>query len=190
MWIQEFREAHNLKQEELAELAGVSVGLVDLLENMNKAVTHPVLANRIAEICGATAAQRDSIVHRRHRGTWQPSGKKIDLAGRKRANPQPPKPQAEVLDIPHRPAVQYGTNRRAVVVLTREGVELARHESIVAAGQAEKRNLSCVAMRCARKVGSEWKRDDRTYRYADEWDAMNEMQRRADMAGRYSRARK
>lgn len=191
-WIEDFRKKHGLTRAELAQLAGVSPALIGILEDQNRAITHPQLANQIAEICGATAAQRDGIVHPKHRGTWKPSRKPADI-GRllrlRKPRPKPEKPKVEVPDLPKRPAVQYGSNRRAVVALDREGRVLARYESIMAAGMGEGRNLSCVAMRCARKVAREWNRNDRTYRYADEWDAMNAAQRTADMAGRYSRAR-
>ena len=181
-----------MTRAELAQLAGVSPALIGILEDQNRAITHPQLANQIAEICGATAEQRDSIVHKKHAGTWVPSGKKADfgkLLRIRQLQPRDEKPKGEVLDLPRRPAVQFGSNRRAVVVLNRDGKVLARYASIAAAGMKEDKNISCVAMRCARKVGQEWKHNDKTFRYADEWDAMNEAQRRADMAGRYSSAR-
>ena len=189
MWIEDFRNEHNLTRAQLALMAGVTPQLIGILEDMNKAVTHPELADRIADMCGATAEQRDSIVHAKHRGTWKPSGKPKDIETRMRmSRPEPEKPKVEVLDLP-RPAVKYGQNRRAVVALDRQGKILARYESIVAAGKEEKRNLCSVAMRCARQVAREWLMNGRTYRYADEWNAMNAAQRRADMEGRYSKPR-
>lgn len=53
-WIEKFRRKNQLSQRDFASLAGCSAALIDILENMNRPRTHPNIANRIAEICGAT----------------------------------------------------------------------------------------------------------------------------------------
>lgn len=56
----------------IANSAKCSEHLIWILMNENGAVTHPNIANAIAEFTGATAEQRDEIVHKRHHGTWKP----------------------------------------------------------------------------------------------------------------------
>lgn len=38
-------------------------------------ITHPGIADIIAEVTGATIEQRDSLVHKKHHGTWEPKKK-------------------------------------------------------------------------------------------------------------------
>lgn len=69
-WITAYREKMQIDRQRFARRTGCSERLIFMLEQGQ--VTHPIIADRIAEICGATAAQRDSIVHEKHWGEWQP----------------------------------------------------------------------------------------------------------------------
>lgn len=70
-WITAYREKMQIDRLRFARRARCSERLIFMLEE-GQEITHPIIANRIAETCGATAAQRDSIVHEKHRGEWQP----------------------------------------------------------------------------------------------------------------------
>lgn len=66
----------------IANVVNCSEHLVWILMNQDGGVTHPNIANAIADYVGATAEERDGIVHPKHRGTWKPDekhkGKKRD----------------------------------------------------------------------------------------------------------------
>ena len=97
MWIEAYREREGLERDELARRANkyryekgedplcgyISDTLIWILETRRNAITHPVLADAIAAVCGATAEQRDMIVAKHNRGTWEPD------PGRLRSSPPP-----------------------------------------------------------------------------------------------------
>ena len=163
-WIRAYRAEHGITGRELALVAGVSEALIAILERQDKAVTHPLLANRIATICGATAEQRDGIVHKRHRGTWQPP--------RRRRN-----------GTAWAPAAGSGRDR-AIVAVNREGKVLARYANVKEAAESEEMTSSGILWRCRRNSQKEWLRGDITYRFADEWLVMTPVQRANDLAHR------
>ena len=61
----------------IVQAAKCSEYLLWILMNEQGAVTHPNIANAIADFTGATAEQRDQIVHKKHHGTWQPDPKRV-----------------------------------------------------------------------------------------------------------------
>lgn len=65
MWIEERRRARGWSRTELARRARCSPELVALLEEQGGAVTHPMIAARIAAALGASRAQMESIVPKR-----------------------------------------------------------------------------------------------------------------------------
>lgn len=94
MFITNFRRAHDLTVEELGfYIRGIGARMDPplrvsdiLLENLEVKrgyKTVPALANLIAEACRATPAQRDTIVLKKYRGTWKPSGKPLPRLPRK-----------------------------------------------------------------------------------------------------------
>ena len=99
MWLTDFREAHGLSVAQLGAVirrAGarmdpplrVSDVLLENLETRKGYRTVPKLANLIAEVCGATAKQRDALVLKKHRGKWAPK------PGATWTPPEPEKPKS------------------------------------------------------------------------------------------------
>lgn len=141
--------------------------LLEKLENTPKAVTHPNIANLIAEALGATAAQRDAIVAPKHRGTWKPRGKAV----------LPPyMPVVVPRGRPKTNAVAY-----AVVCVDKFGHELERFPSITQAAIAYDQANDFVIKRCNRRVKNEFKFKAYTFRYQREWDQMTAEQRQRDL---------
>lgn len=139
---------------------GCSALLIEILEMGG--VTHPEIANRIAEVTGATPRQRDMLVNKIHRGKW-PDGAKTA-------------PKKCV-------GAHGGNNAREVVRIDRNGLETGRFASGRAAGDAMGIKGCSVNSRCHRRCTkvSEFKTYGCTWRFADEWDAMSPEERFADV---------
>ena len=145
--------------------------LIYMLENDPRCVTHPEIANLIAEALGATEAQRDSIVHKIHRGRWRRK-KRVKLEPWK-----PPKLSKRTV-----PTIQPGTIV-PIVMVTKGGSAIKRYPSATAAAADVGQNIEYVRKRCKRMLRDEFHQRDFTFRYAAEWDAMNSEQRLLDLAG-------
>ena len=199
MWIKDYREREGLELYQLQQRvntysrlssnplqAPVSAQLIHMLEEQKDAVTHPHIADCIAAVCGATAKQRDMIVHRIHRGEWVPTDETRNLA--KEAN------KANIgytVDAPAARKRKPPANKRAVVKVDICANIVDRFSSVSdAAKEAETRKAN-IRSRCQRRVVHEFRRyrDNNgnyimrifTYRYADEWDSMTREQRIADV---------
>lgn len=59
----------------LTKVAQCSEYLIWMLINERGAITHPKIADALADYIGVTAEERDSIVHPMHRGTYIPRNK-------------------------------------------------------------------------------------------------------------------
>lgn len=186
-WLKKYRMDHIMSRKQLAarirtrgkpnrpETAiGCSETLIEILEGGG--ITHPEIANRIAEVTGATAEQRDSIVHKMHRGTWQPKAKPKKITSfQEGRRPQPMTPGV----VPE--------NAEMVVRIARGGYETGRYVSQSAAAQATGCSITTVRNRCARKLRpgtEEFGIYGCTFRYAQEWDAMDAEARMADLGFR------
>ena len=174
-WLEKWRREHQMSKKMLADQVGVSEALIDILENMNGGVTHHEIADAIADYTGATPEQRDSIVHKKHRGTYKPNprAKNHAAAAAAEASEEEAKRQKK-------PSV-----RREIVALDRTGQEQGRYPTLIAAADA---HLPCtsttVANRCGRKLSkrvNEFVPYGVTFRYADEWDMMPDWLRKDDM---------
>lgn len=155
--------------------AGCSAALIEILENGG--TTRPGIAGKIAEICGATAQQRDMIVPKKYRGAWTPQKRKHGCEFRTKP--------AVVAAGTLRP------NARPVVQLSINGEVLARFGSIEEAAQ----DMGClpksVRNRCRRKLNeqtNEFISFDCTWRFQDEWDDMSNEEKMKDIAIRRKRA--
>ena len=151
---------------QFASAARVSEALIYILENQNNAVTHPVIATRIAELCGANEAQHGMFVHRKHRGRIPP-----------------PRPGRELMitsKVRRKGRVRQANGCREVVKLNRKGRVLARYKSLDEAAAREPVSAGGITWRCQRRTMDEWK-DGTTWRYADEWDAMSPAERAQDL---------
>lgn len=144
---------------------GCSEVLIEIIEGGG--ITHPGIADRIASVVGATAAQRDTMVHKKHRGTWRPDegrkAKKVKApGGEKRAS----------------------AKAKKVVCLDRDGREIARYDSMLDAAQGIGCSCTTIMNHCKRNARD--KTDEFccfgcTFRYAAEWDAMSEKERLTDL---------
>lgn len=192
MWIQEFREKNELsvhqfgnlvrRRCERAKLAGrISDGLIENLEGIRGYVTHPRFANVIAEVCGATAEQRDSIVAEPRRGKWKPGRRGAAAEAeleRARANPwrtlpavkptQPAKEKSLPVEDPDAER-QGGAPKKPVLQIDRSGKVLARFDSLKDAAKATGLSTPAIAERCLRRLkGNEFKRYGFTFRWSEE----------------------
>lgn len=182
-WIRQFRENYirkdggkGISRKELATMVrnhntGCSEVLIAILEGGG--ITHPGIAQRIAKVTGCTAEQYNGMVHKMHRGGWKPE--KMRRYSEIRQGPRPVQPMTPGM-LP--------SNARSVVILNRAGVEIGREESMTAAAERAGRHVSFVQRRCDRRLKhstDEFKETDCTFRFADEWDAMDPQQREADM---------
>lgn len=168
-WLEKWRKAHQMSRETLGKQVECSERLIEYAEIGYP--IHPYFADAIADYTGATARQRDSLVHKKHRGTYIPKKKRqeMPLAAAKTAV------KRELKRLP----------RREVVAVNRAGEEVGRYPTIVAAADAYEPCVQpTVANRCARKLSpsaNEFLPYGVTFRYADEWDFMTELQRAEDM---------
>ena len=183
MWITDFREAHGLSVAQLGAVirkAGarmdpplrVSDVLLENLEMRRGYRTVPKLANLIAEVCGATAQQRDALVLKKHRGKWVPK------PGATWTPPEPEKPKPPT--PPKEPTSKAWS--RPVVCLDRVGNVMRRFPSIQAAAELMGTSKDNVARRVMRRFASdEFGLLGYTFRLEDEWKAMSAEERREDM---------
>ena len=179
-WLKKYRMDNRLSREQLAAKIrkparpnkpetgiGCSAVLIEILESGDpkRGITHPEIANRIAEVTGATAEQRDSIVLEKHRGTWQP-GKK---SAKQPAEKEKKRESAFV---------------KGVVALDKLGNEIGRFRSVREAAERLETSTSVVSSRCLRqikKVRNEFNALGMTFRHAAEWDRMTSEARAEDM---------
>lgn len=191
-WIEKFRAEYKRKdgrtgisRDELAKLVrrrkvGCSPKLIDILEHGG--ITHPRIANAIAAVCEADEEQRNSIVHETHRGKWTP--------------PPKPKKRSEILKehkgdrskLPQPLAVNavkvLPETAKAVVQIDLYGREMARFCSISEAAQNAGVSLGVVQNRIKHRLSDavdEYQVADCTWRFAEEWDAMSDAERTAEV---------
>lgn len=150
-------------RKELSEATGCSEQLVELLQSAHGAVTHPNIADRIADYIGVSPEERDEIVADKHNGTYIPGT-------------STPPPFIE-------PYLSW--NARYIVVLNRYGTELCRYGSADKVSYHTGASSGCILTRCKREltVVDEFDAHGITFRFADEWDAMTEEERIADLNG-------
>lgn len=148
----------------MSAITQASERLIELLQCTPGAVTHPNIADRIADYTGATSEQRDTMVHSIHYGTYKPF-----TVG--------PPPFNADMDGP------IPFNSRGVVALDRCGNELARFPHRRATCMAVGCSDQTVRNRCIRKSANfdEFELLEMTFRFSEEWDAMTEEERIADM---------
>ena len=171
-WLEEWRTAHQMSQKTLALQVGVSEQLIWNIENgKGYGFTQPLIANDIADFTGATAAQRDSLVHPKHHGTYKPNPKR-----RKKMQRAKPESKAEE---------KRNTNRREVLAISEGGVIVGTFSGLnAAAGEYFPCTAMTVCNRCARRLCptvNEFLPYGVTFRYADEWLNMTDEQQLNDI---------
>jgi len=205
MWIRDFRERMGLELDELAKAVNmyrrftkqringvVSDVLIHTLEVDDKAITHPVLANAIAVVCGATREERNSIVAEHNRcETWIcPADSETEKLIRRAiytATGRLPEDEPKRNEVsPQKLAAQF--KKRPVVKLNRMGNTLESYDSVLDAANLNGLSNKYVRNRCRRTIKDQrfMFAGDRgyTFRYADEWDAMSQAERLADINAR------
>lgn len=200
-WIEKFRREYKRKdgrtgiiQEELAKMVrktkvycvregskrkrlrtvGCSEVLIEILEHGG--ITHPNIAEAIATVCGATEEQRNSIVHEKYHGEWQ----RTDQPAKPRSNEERKKREEAKLNK----APKNEDKCKIVVQIGVDGTEMKRYKSLTDAAKNENVVISSVSIRCNHRISEhidEFAYAGCTWRFAHEWDAMNEAQRQAEV---------
>lgn len=164
--------AQCLPRMRIASAVGCSEGLIWILMNEAGGVTHHAIADRIADYLGATAEQRDSIVHKTHKGTYKPN-----TTGK-----------------PQRFSNSYcAQSAKSVVAINRFGKVIKRYDSIKAAADSARLHGASVTYRCNRlcTAEDEFKDLGMTFRFEEDWnnmtyeEKMNDIMRRSDVIGTF-----
>lgn len=140
-------------REELSATTGCSEHLAGMLQSMHGIVTHPKIADRVADYIGATSEERDQIVAPVHHGTYVPGMSKP----------------------PTRYAPCSNWSAKGVVVIDQFGDEVQRYPTVRLAASCYRVNEDVVSWRCKRKMTTHNEFDHLgvTFRYAHEWDIMS-----------------
>lgn len=148
----------------LSEGTGVSEHLLWILQNQVGGVTHPKIADIIADYIGASSEERDEIVHKKHYGTYTPM------------QSTPVVKQSGVLK-------PNASNAFTVVAIDCIGNEFARFGSAKDAGDRYGVTSKTVVARCNRVAitKSEFEPLGVSFRFLEEWEGMSESERRADI---------
>lgn len=163
-WLTEWMQTQQISRRQFANALHVSERLIDILIDTPYGITHPKIADAIADFTGATAEQRDMLVHKRHRGKYVPGQHRQESP------------------VKRRPPVPF---RRAVVQLNHIGEIIGEFPSIKDASEATGRTKTWINNRCLRKVQpiiSDFKLHGYTFRDAAEWRGMSKEERQADMS--------
>ena len=192
MWIEEFRMRYNLDRYEFARRVrvlgarkrpdrpiGCTEALVYMLERSSRPVTHPTIANLLAEACGATAEQRDEIVPKKYRGGWKGDGVPRCLKGCEwtlgKAREAAPGPRDQ-------PYWRRGiSGRRSIVKIDANGNVLERYVSLTQATALCGQSMNSIGERARKCVRNEFTPGGHSFRFAEEWDNLTPEERRKDM---------
>lgn len=178
---------------------GCSGLLIDILEHGG--ITHPAIAAVITLVCGGTAENWNSIVHEDYRGQWKP-GQKInfkprfeDEAEEFSIHPeQAKKKPAEKKPADKPKCTEMNVDKcKPVVQICTHGMEIMRFASMTEAAAHAKVPISSVSQRCNKNISErtdEFKLAKCTWRFAEEWDAMDEKQRAEEVKRARKPARK
>lgn len=179
-WLEKFRREYvrkdgsvGISRKEFAGMVKLKYGncsakLIAIIEGGG--ITHPRIANQIAIVTGVSPALRDKMVHKNYRGGWEPPRPK------RRSEHKKPTPPLAIDVIPD--------HARRVVAIDISGKEIGRFESEREAANAAGCTQTTVSNRCNRVTSAgtgEFRFFDCTWRFAEEWDAMTEFERAADI---------
>lgn len=168
-WLEQWRREHQMSKKTLADQVGASEALIDILENQHKGITHPKIADAIADYTGATPQQRDSIVHKKHHGTYKPKKKPVKKVSAEKNRPE---------------KMRNGPPKREILLLNEGGVIMRRCMGLEESAMAVSCTMTTVRNRCSRLMSpsvNEFLPYGVTFRYADEWEAMTEVEQIMDM---------
>lgn len=192
-WIEEYRRSVGMTRGQFARAITARLGrgqlrvsetLIYILEVHQHPYTHPRLMQIIAHACGATKAQRDQFIAKQHRDL--PYRETAAAVTAKEAHPWRSFPGATTQKAVKSAAQHVRkclANCRAVVLINCRGDVVSRVESLDRAAEALGVGVDTAGERCRGKVVVEFSRTRHlTCRYADEWDAMTETERREMIA--------
>lgn len=174
-WIREYRTKQGLELDDFARAVNrygrkmnppLTCTITDTLMHMLEigAVTHPMIANAIAEYCEATPEQRDMIVAEIHRGKWEPH-QKVEYA------------KSTVSWFNNSPC-----GAKPVVKVDLHGNVIAAYESVVDAARHEDMNADNIRRRCKRRRKQEITLSEPyTFRYQSEWVQMSKKEQLRDI---------
>ena len=190
MWIDAFYTAHGMDREEFARRVRVlgarklrekeskrsfpvncSSELIYRLEMAKTPRTHQNIADLIAEACGASDAERDSIVAPMHRGTWHGDGVAKALGDLRPVNRRERHVSTERQYARYKPVVKIG----------RDGRVLDVYISMAKAATENRHSMDMVERRVHREIRDEFAPSGFSYRFASEWDGMSDTQKRMDI---------
>ena len=192
MWIEDFRTKYGLERDEFARRVrvlgarkrperpiGCTEALVYMLERSSRPITHPNIADLLAEACGATAEQRDSIVAKKWRGEWKGDGIPRCLKGCEwtmgKAKEAAPGPRDQ-------PYWRRGVaGRRSIVKIDANGNVLERYVSLTQATALCGQSMNSIGERARKCVRNEFIPGGHSFRFAEEWDKMTPEERRKDL---------
>ena len=159
MWLTEHRRARQMSIAQLAHKVDriswanrrrhVDVRrVIYMLETVDGFLTIPTFADLIAEACGATPQQRDSLTLPKYRTTAEP----------------PPEAAPPAKPAPLNPSQR----RHACVAIDREGRVVRMFDSVAAAAEYYGVTRDVVYRRCMQRTGyNDYAYGDITWRYAD-----------------------
>lgn len=197
MWIRDYRRRYGLAREALGGLAKCSGELIYILECGG--VTHPGIADRIASVCGAGRDERNSIIAEEHqrRGyrqmpKYRARGERAEKAyflrlARKQKEEELARQMRAQAEQPAGQPTDVG-QPTPIVAIDRHGHIVSRYDDCAAASREYGMRESSIRGRCEYKVtkADEFAIHGVTFRYAAEWDELDEDERleRAINAGR------
>ena len=198
-WIEEYRRSVGMTRGQFARAITARLGrgklkvpetLIYILEVHPHPYTHPKLMQIIAHACGATKAQRDQFIAKQHRDIPYRETSPVltvEKAHPWRKTPGPTTQKAAKSAAQH--VRKCLANCRAVVLVNSKGNVVSRVESVDRAAEALGVGVDTASDRCRGKVVVEFSKTRHlTCRYADEWDAMTETERREMIARAVERA--
>ena len=146
----------------MAEAVGCSEYLIWLLAFGNKNITHPNIADRIADFLGATPEQRDSIVHKNYHGTWKPNKRR----------------KYRCVTV-----APTAWNAKPVVAIDRLGKIIKQYPSVENTANSIGSKNYFVSVRCnhVSTVRDEFKPYGMSFRFAEEWIPLTDEERLADI---------
>lgn len=155
----------------LSDQTCVSEHLLRILQNQHGGVTHPKIADRIADFIGATPEERDSIVHKKHRGTYTPNPK----------NPALKRNKVRRIETPE--VYRPNTPTSVIAVINSNGRILATHNSLNDVAIQYGCNVSLVRNRCEKSIVyyDEFSELGVSFRYYEQWKDLSDTDRKKDV---------
>lgn len=153
-WLEKWRIKNQCSRKQLGKMAKCSESLIELIEEAGY-ITHHGIADRIADVTGATPRQRDKLVHKKHRGTYTQRKTPLFLEYSKKA-------------VAAKPRLSYGG--KTTVKINLACIAEERYPSMNAAAEAHDKEQFFVYSRCmGRMLENEFLPYGFTFRLEKDW---------------------